>query len=97
LLCFSDPRLPNQRVIRLCDKALLISHPIKSIVMKRKEHTVFTTVHIGFQVAEALLDGTLECTQGVFRSGLVISPMGKSQNTPMFQKCVVSHCDVLTS
>jgi len=97
LLCFSDPRLPDQRVIGLCDKALLISHPIKSIVMKRKEYTVLTAVHIGFQVAETLLDGTLECTQGVFRPGLVISPVGKSQNTLMFQKCVVNHCDVLAS
>jgi len=43
------------------------------------------------------LYGALECTQGVFRSGLVISPVGKSQNTLMFQKCVVNHCNVLAS
>jgi hypothetical protein len=97
LLCFSDPRLPDRRVIRLCDKALPISHPIEPIVMKRQEHTVLAAVDIRFQVAETLLDGTFECAQGVFRSGLVISPVGKSQNTLMFQKCVFRHCGVLAS
>jgi hypothetical protein len=96
-LCFSNPSLPDYSVVRLCDQALLVSYSIKSIVMKSKKYTVLTTVHICFQVAKTLLDSPLECTQGVFRSGLVISSVGKSQDTIMLQKCVFSHYDVLAS